>query len=263
MAGSKHLKPHHVIDLSSVGSNIPISAKKICNVHPDMLMGYYCTDHVIVCCRACIPKEACIHKEHRKCDNILPLEHASKDVKKSALFTDVMQDIKHLITTLNDLHNNRESNLQSLLKTKSLITKQIREVKSELLTHIDNLEHDLYVTLSCLHQKLEIQINKQKEHISQVLRSLKENENEVDSLKNHGKDVSCAVGVTRDQQGNIYYGRRNSSNIQRMSSDGKNCEDMLNIDNGYPHGMCFGNDFTKLFVINDCLKSVFAYTCRH
>lgn len=117
-------KSHHVISLSSVGSNITLSAKKICNVHIDMLLDYYCTDHDVVCCRACIPQA------HRKCENVLPLEHVSKDVKNSALFTELMAEIKHLKTTLNDLHDNRESNVQLLAKTKSVITKQIRDVKS-------------------------------------------------------------------------------------------------------------------------------------
>ncbi|VDI49609.1 Hypothetical predicted protein [Mytilus galloprovincialis] len=156
----KAFKSHQVIDLSTVASDIPISAKKICNVHTDMLLDYYCTDHEIVCCRACIPKD------HRKCENVLPLEHASKDVKKSALFTDVMQDINQLITTLNKLHDNRESNLLRLSKTKSVITNQISEVKSRLLKQIDDVERDLQTELSSLQRKNETEINIQKERNS-------------------------------------------------------------------------------------------------
>ncbi|CAC5369294.1 unnamed protein product [Mytilus coruscus] len=185
----KAFKSHHVIDLSTVTSNIQISAKKICNIHPDMLLDYFCTNHEIVCCRACIPND------HRKCQNVMPLEHASKDVKRSALFIDVMQDITHLITTLKDLYDNRESNLQSLAQTKSVITKQISEVKSRLLKQIDNLEHDLHAELSSLHRKHEMEINKQKEEISQVLDSLKANENEIDFLKGYGSNSQLFLSL--------------------------------------------------------------------
>ncbi|VDI11776.1 Hypothetical predicted protein [Mytilus galloprovincialis] len=178
----KAFKSHQVIDLSTVASDIPISAKKICNVHTDMLLDYYCTDHEIVCCRACIPKG------HRKCENVLPLEHASKDVKKSALFTDVMQDINQLITTLNKLHDNRESNLLRLSKTKSVITNQISEVKSRLLKQIDDVERDLQTELSSLQRKNETEINIQKEKIAKVLYRLKTNQNEIDFLKDHGSN---------------------------------------------------------------------------
>ncbi|CAG2186173.1 unnamed protein product [Mytilus edulis] len=178
----KAFTSHHVIDLSSIDLNIPVSAKKICNLHPDMLLDYYCTDHGIVCCRACIPKE------HRKCEKVLPLEHASKDVKKSALFTDVMQDINQLITTLKILQDNRESNLQRLSKTKSVITEQISEVKSRLLKQIDDLERDLQTELSSLQRKHETEINMQKEEITKVLNSLKTKQKEIDFLKDHGSN---------------------------------------------------------------------------
>lgn len=46
-----------------------------------------------------------------------------------------------------------------------------------------------------------------------------------------------------------------------MSPDGNNYEEMLNKVNGikHPYGMCFNNAFTKLFVINNSLKSVYVY----
>ncbi|XP_071178464.1 uncharacterized protein [Mytilus edulis] len=185
----KAFKAHHVIDISTIASYIPLSAKKICTVHPDMLTDYYCTAHEIVCCRACIPKG------HRKCENVLLLEHASKDVKKSALFTDVMLQINHLVTTLNDLHDNRESNLQSLLKTKSVITKQISTVKSRLLKQIDDVERDLHAELSSLHRKHEMEICKQKEEISQVLNNVKENDIEIEFLKNHGSNNQLFISL--------------------------------------------------------------------
>ncbi|XP_052075078.1 uncharacterized protein LOC127712600 [Mytilus californianus] len=106
-----------------------------------------------------------------------------------------MADIKHLITTLNDLHGNRESNLKLLLKTKSVITKQILEVKSRLLEPIDILEQDLYAELSSLNRKHEIKINKQKEEISQVLGSLKASENELGSLRDHGSDNQLFISL--------------------------------------------------------------------
>ncbi|CAG2218077.1 unnamed protein product [Mytilus edulis] len=147
-----------------------------------MLLDYYCTDHDIVCCRACIPKD------HRKCENVLSLEHASKDVKQSALFTDVMQDINQLIKTLNNLQDNRESNLQRLSKAKSVITKEISEVKSRLLKQIDDVERDIQTELSSLQRKHETEINMQKEEITKVLNSLKTNQNEMDFLKDQGSN---------------------------------------------------------------------------
>ncbi|XP_063448482.1 E3 ubiquitin-protein ligase TRIM71-like [Mytilus trossulus] len=202
-------KSHHVIDLSSIGSNILMSAKKHCNVHSEMILDYYCTDHEIVCCRACISSE------HRVCQNVLPLELASKDVKKSALFNDVMEDIMHLITTLNALDNNRESNLQSIEKSKSTITKKIRAVKSKFLKQIEDLERELTTTLSSLQRKHEIEINKQKQEISQVLVNVIENKNEMDFLRDHGSKNQLFIFL-RQQVTNIHSAE---AKIQQIVSD--------------------------------------------
>ncbi|XP_063448478.1 E3 ubiquitin-protein ligase TRIM71-like [Mytilus trossulus] len=205
----KAFKSHHVIDLSSIGSNILMCAKKNCNVHSEMILDYYCTDHEIVCCRACISNE------HRLCQNVLPLELASKDVRKSALFNDVMEDITHLITTLNALDNNRESNLQSLEKTKSTIIKQIRAVKSKFLKQIDDLEGELTTTLSSLQRKHEIEINKQKQEISQVLVNVEEKKTEMDFLSDHGSKNQLFIFL-RQQVTHIHSAE---AKIQQIVSD--------------------------------------------
>ncbi|XP_063448491.1 uncharacterized protein LOC134728022 [Mytilus trossulus] len=162
-----------------------------------MILDYYCTDHEIVCCRACISDK------HRLCQNVLPLELASNDVRKSALFNDVMEDMTHLITTLNALDNNRQSNLQSIEKSKSTITKQIRAVKSKFLKQIDDLERELTTTLSSLQRKHEIEINKQKQEISQVLVNVIENKNEMDFLSDHGSKNQLFIFL-RQQVTNIH-----------------------------------------------------------
>ncbi|XP_063448469.1 uncharacterized protein LOC134727999 [Mytilus trossulus] len=174
-----------------------------------MILDYYCTDHEIVCCRVCISNE------HRLCQNVLPLELASKDVRKSALLNDVMEDMTHLITTLHALDNNRQSNLQSIEKTKSIITKQIRAVKTKFLKQIDDLERELTTSLSSLQRKHEMEINKQKQEISQVLVNVKENKNEMDFLRDNGSKNQLFIFL-RQQVTNIHCAE---TKIQQIVSD--------------------------------------------
>jgi hypothetical protein len=67
----KAFKSHHVIDLSSIGSRIPTSSKINCEIHPDVQINYFCSQHDVVCCRVCLLEG------HRTCENVLPLEFAS------------------------------------------------------------------------------------------------------------------------------------------------------------------------------------------
>ncbi|XP_071178456.1 uncharacterized protein [Mytilus edulis] len=187
----KAFKSHHVIDLSSVDNKIPISVTKCCQIHTELLLDYFCTDHDIICCRACIPND------HRTCQNILPLEFASKNVKTSALYTDVMQEIKHLLAILNKFNDNRQSNLELLAKSKLAITNRISELKVQLLKQIDTLELDLHSTLSSFKLKHETKINNQKEEISQMLEILKSKENEIEVLKECGSNKQLFIALRK------------------------------------------------------------------
>lgn len=84
----------------------------------------------------------------------------------------------------------------------------------------------------------------------------------LDGTTVYRKDMSGNAGVTLDRQGNIYFGSSETNNVQRITSDGKPCKEMLSKDNciNRPSGMCFNNGFTKLFVINDGGKAVYLYT---
>jgi hypothetical protein len=47
----KAFRSHHVIDLSSVGSRIPSSSKINCEIHTDVQIDYFCSQHDVLCCR--------------------------------------------------------------------------------------------------------------------------------------------------------------------------------------------------------------------
>ncbi|VDI11775.1 Hypothetical predicted protein [Mytilus galloprovincialis] len=138
---------------------------------------------------------ACIPNDHRTCQNILPLEVASKNVKTSALYTDVIQEIKHLLATLNKFNDNRQSNLELLAKSKLAITNRISELKVQLLKQIDTLELDLHSTLSSFQLKHETGINKQKEEISQMMEILKSKENEIEVVKDCGSNNHLFIAL--------------------------------------------------------------------
>jgi hypothetical protein len=62
--GFKAFKSHHVIDLSSVGARILPTSKINCEIHTDVQIDYFCSQHDAVCCRACIPDS------HRSCETV-------------------------------------------------------------------------------------------------------------------------------------------------------------------------------------------------
>jgi hypothetical protein len=204
----KKFKSHHVIDLSSIGSRIPPSSKINCEIHTDIQIDYFCSQHDDVCCRVCIPDL------HSSCKNVLPLDVASKDVKHSALLSDTLKELDHMTETLDKLVSNREDNGKVLQKSETSLIKQISIMKSKLLKHIDELEQKFITKLTSIKKKKETKIKKEKDEISRLVSCLKDKKQELEFHKNHSSNNQLFV-VLRKQIPNI---QKTDTKIQEMTS---------------------------------------------
>ena len=178
----KAFKSHHVIDLSSVGSRIPPSSKINCEIHTDVQIDYFCSQHDVVCCRTCLSDS------HRSCESVLPLDSASKDVKNSSLLSDTLEEQDYMTETLQKIEENRDENQKLLKQKKSLIIKQISAAKSKVLKYLDDIEERLITEVESVQGKNEEKINKEKHDICQLTSILKDNKQELEFVKKHGSN---------------------------------------------------------------------------
>ena len=188
----KALKSHHVIDLSSVGARIPPSSKINCEIHTGIQIEYFCSQHDVVCCRACIPD--C----HRSCKTVIPLDIASKNVKNSSLLCGTLKELDNMTETLEKISENRDDNRKLLQQKKSLIIKQISTVlKPKLLKPIDGLEERIIAEVASVHEKSEEIIKKEKDELSQLTSILKDIKQELVFLKDHGSDNQLFLALRK------------------------------------------------------------------
>ena len=178
----KEFRSHHVIDLSSVGSRIPPSSKINCEIHTDVQIDYFCCQHDVVCCRACLSDS------HRSCETVLPLDFTSKDVKNSSLLSDTLEEQEYMTETLSKMSENRDDNRELLKQKKSLIIKQISAAKSKVLKYLDEIEERLITEVGSVQEKNEEKINREKYEICQLTSILKDNKQELEFLKDHGSN---------------------------------------------------------------------------
>jgi hypothetical protein len=192
----KAFKSHHVIDLSLIGPRIPPTSKINCEIHPDVPIDYFCSQHDVVCCRACIPDN------HSSCKTVIPLDFASADVKNSSLLSDTLKELDNMTETLEKMSVNRDDNRKLLKQKKSLIINQISTVKSKLLKHLDDLEEKLITEVASVQEKNEEKIKREKDELSQITSILKDNKQELEFLKEHGSNNQLFL-VLRQQITNI------------------------------------------------------------
>ena len=173
---------HHIIDLSSMGSRIPPSSKINCEIHTDAQIDYFCSQHDVVCCKACLSDS------HRSCENVSPLDVASKDVKNSSLLSNTLKELDNMTETLSKMSENRDDNSKLLKQKKSLIINQMRAAKSKVLKYLDDFEERLITEVGSVQEKNEKKINREKDEICQLTSILKDNKQELEFLIDHGSN---------------------------------------------------------------------------
>ena len=188
----KALKSHHVIDLSSIGVRILPSSKINCEIHTDVQVYYFCNQHDVVCCRACLSNS------HKSCETVIPLDFASKDVKTSSLLSDTLKELDNMTETLANIVEDRDDNRKLLEQKKSSITKQISAVKSKLLKDTDDLRQRLITEVASVQEINDEKIKRETIEMSQLISVLKDNKQELEFLRDHGSNNQLFI-VLRKQ----------------------------------------------------------------
>ena len=201
-------RSHHVIDLSSVGSRIPPSSKINCEIHTDVQIDHFCCQHDVVCCRACLSDS------HRSCESVLLLDFASKDVKKSSLLSDTLEEQDYMTETLQKMEDNRDENQKLLKQKKSLIIKQISAAKSKVPKYLDEIQKRLIIEVGSVQEKNEEKINREKHDICQLKSILKDNKQELEFLKDHGSNNQLFLTLRKQ----ITIIQKTDKKIHNMSS---------------------------------------------
>ena len=150
----------------------------------------------------------------RTCENVLPLDFASRDIINSSLLSDTLKEFDHMTEELEKLVSNREDNRKVLQQSETSMIQQIRVMKSKLLKHIDELEQKLITKLTSIKEKNETKIKKEKDEMSRLVSCLKDEKQELEFHKNHSSNNQLFV-VLRKQITNI---QKTDTKIQETMS---------------------------------------------
>ncbi|VDH95940.1 Hypothetical predicted protein [Mytilus galloprovincialis] len=185
----KILTTHQLVDLkdSTAGKVKDLAAKKYCKTHNDYTLEYFCTYHDTLCCHACIPVD------HRACDTILPLNEASKDVKSSALFSDISDGLKLVSTTASETIHNREENIQRVNEQANSITGSISAFKETIVKKINEMEKCAMSGLSDLKIETISKLSNEKESAKDIKSAVEEYINQLQFMIENGSENQTFV----------------------------------------------------------------------
>ncbi|CAC5423541.1 unnamed protein product [Mytilus coruscus] len=183
------------MDLESIIKYKIPNFKKFCELHEDVSLDFYCTQHDTICCRKCIPSK------HHSCKDVLPLEVASEHIKKSSLFDDTFREWQNIAKTLDHLRKDRNDNINQLEKSESAISEEVNNLKNHLIKQINTLVEKLKIDLSNCKKKNLDQLRKESSEISELHDSVQERGQELEFLKDHGSNNQLYLKLREQGEG--------------------------------------------------------------
>jgi len=145
-------------------------------------MVYFCSQHDVVCCRACLSDS------NQSCDTVIHLDFASKNVKNPSLLSDALKELDDMTETLEKMVENRDDNRKLLEQKKSSIIKQISTGKSNLPKDVDDLEQRLITEVASVQETNDEKIMREINEMSQLTSVLKDNKQELEFIKDRGSN---------------------------------------------------------------------------
>ncbi|CAC5361402.1 unnamed protein product [Mytilus coruscus] len=143
----KSCASHHVIDVNVIDGR-PFIVNKSCEVHPDMVLELFCSNHDTLCCRSCMASD------HRSCDKLMPIEVAAKGVKSSTMFEEINTDVRILNTAINELEDKKRKGMLCLNDSKKTVQQEVKNLKGQLQKRIQEIEAALMSEIDTMYTNL-------------------------------------------------------------------------------------------------------------
>lgn len=184
---------HSLIDANLV-SSLPfglIQSHQCCNNHPEFYVDLVCIDHDQLFCRACMLQH------HRTCNIVLPIQTASKIVKRSCLSEQLSKESKHVTETIDKIVHFGQTNLQNLEVQEEDISTEISSVRSTFLSKIEDVEVNITKKLERTLRTNEVTIMDYKEEVKKIREAAVIYRQEIDFIKKYASENKAFLLIER------------------------------------------------------------------
>ncbi|CAG2216949.1 unnamed protein product [Mytilus edulis] len=140
----------------------------VCKIHNEKYE-LFCGKHDCPCCKKCV-------KSHNDCKGLTDINELIKNVKTSNAFYEIEQTLLEVAENIKLIKTNRGDNLKSLEKQKREIEEEIKQTRTKINRHLDELQNDLLKELKATEEK-------ENSKIQKLLSDLKTKEREITAFK--------------------------------------------------------------------------------
>ncbi|VDI09063.1 Hypothetical predicted protein [Mytilus galloprovincialis] len=166
--------------------NIPVNLK--CDTHGKKF-DLYCKNHDVAICVACFPSL------HKHCSDVISLDEASKNAKRSTALDDLEDSIKVALENLKGFINNRNQAIKNLKIEEQSVRKSISEMRANVNKHLNELENKMLDDLSQRYENCKSKYGEAQKYLNKTEKEVNLLQEQTSQMKLVGSDLQVFLGT--------------------------------------------------------------------
>ena len=132
---------------------------------------------------------------HKDCLKVAILENIVKDVKTSDIFNEIEQLINEMIEIIGKIRQNRETNSSGVREQKIIVENEIRELRTKINNHLDQLQEGLMKKLTETEQQITDEARDLMVSLDEKQKELTKYQTNVVNIKRYASDLQTYVAI--------------------------------------------------------------------
>ncbi|CAC5420458.1 unnamed protein product [Mytilus coruscus] len=188
-AVSKATRNHETVSVAEY-KKLPtevLQIVQICKLHNEKYE-LFCNKHDCPCCKKCL-------KTHSDCKGFTDINELIKNVRTSNAFYEIEQTLHETVENIKRISANRKHILISLGQNKRKIEVEIKQTRTKMNKHLDELQNDLIKELMAVEQRESSKIQKLLTTLRRKEKEITEFQTNIFNIKKHASELQIFLAM--------------------------------------------------------------------
>ncbi|KAL3888184.1 hypothetical protein ACJMK2_000563 [Sinanodonta woodiana] len=180
-------KTHSILTMDELSNN-PQNVLKFaegftCFDHEDEELKFYCNNHKIACCGICFLEN------HKTCSDVRQMKQELPALLREIKPGEIIEQLKKLETHLKTFIDVKESNMKDLESQVNGLTDQIREMRTNINSALDELEIKVKMEGKRIHKEVSIRTQEENHQCLSLIHAIRNSQRLCDTVSKYGIDI--------------------------------------------------------------------------
>jgi LytS/YehU family sensor histidine kinase len=134
-------------------------------------------------------------ENHNECSDVTILENIVKDVKTSDIFNEIEELIIEMTESIGKIRQNRETNSSAVREQKIIAANEIRELRTQINNHLDNLQDDLMKELTEVEKQITDETQELLVSLDKKQKELTEHQTNIVNIRKYASNLQTYLAI--------------------------------------------------------------------